>query len=102
MSIINNSDANGPLNYDLGSVKNILTDGTLAAILIDASIGGSNIGDFYFDRSVLTVTADRVVSLPAQAVSTNAIPEPGILALAGLGLSALGLMRRPRRKIKQD
>lgn len=67
---------------DLGisSLARLNTDGTLFVQVT------STLGDFYIDRSTLSVVTKNV-----------SVPESGSLMLLGLGLLGLGLMRRKVR-----
>jgi hypothetical protein len=62
------------------------TDGSLTVFLEARS------GDFYFKDSRLDVYANRTAPAPA------AVPEPGSMALMGLGMLGLGMAARRKMK----
>lgn len=83
------------LNFGPGLVLSALAvDGTLDVVLTVTA------GSFTFASSTLeaqVTKGEEQVRTNAQ-VSANAIPEPGSIALVGLGLLGLGVLRR--KKIK--
>lgn len=66
---------------DLAGLISLNTSGLLSVSL------SATLGDFYLDKSVLN----------ASGVGHN-VPEPGALALVGLGLAGLAFTRRRRQK----
>lgn len=92
-------EANKNFKYDFASPFTDLADGSLTSILVDVKAGAGNsaIGDFIFDMAVLTVSIDRVIPDAPQALQSaaiNSIPEPGSMALLGLGLAGFAVTRR--------
>lgn len=67
------------------SLASLLNDGILNVVVQAFS------GDFYFDKSSLIVFGDRSTS--------TSVPEPGTLALLGVGLLGVGLARRRSRRL---
>jgi hypothetical protein len=90
--------------YDFTSPFTNIADGSLESMLVDVRQGGGNspLGDFYFDKSVLTVSFERVTpdTHDAPGVPTNDVPEPGSMAMALLGFGLAGMAAVRRRKAK--
>ncbi len=88
---------------------NVFWDGSLfASITGDGTRNSGNAWQIY-NFNVLALSATSIVSfvaggisesyggsLDAVSVSTSTVPEPGMLALLGLGFAGLGLSRRKR------
>ncbi len=51
-----------------------------------------------FSLNIFKVTGNRAAIAGLQIVQQSPIPEPGTLAILGLGLAGLGLMRRRKRR----
>ncbi|HJV93862.1 MAG TPA: PEP-CTERM sorting domain-containing protein [Azonexus sp.] len=92
-------EANSSFKYDFVPPFADIADGSLSSMVVDVKVGGGNsqVGDFFFDRAVLTVSIDRVIPdapQSLQAAAINSIPEPGSMALIGLGLAGFAVTRR--------
>lgn len=92
-------EANSSFKYDFVPPFTNIVDGSLTSMLVDVKVGGGNsqVGDFYFDRAVLTVSIERVIPDAPQtllSVAINSVPEPGSMALVGLGLLGFAVIRR--------
>lgn len=92
-------EANSSFKYDFVPPFAEIADGSLSSMVVDVTVGGGNspVGDFYFDRAVLTVSIERLLADAPQLlqpVSTNSVPEPGSMALLGLGLAMFAVTRR--------
>lgn len=92
-------EANSSFKYDFVPPFADIADGSLSSMVVDVKVGGGNspVGDFYFDRAVLTVSIERFLpDAPQllQPVSINSVPEPGSMALLGFGLAMFAATRR--------
>lgn len=92
-------EANSSFKYDFVPPFTNIVDGSLTSMLVDVKVGGGNsqVGDFYFDRAVLTVSIERVIPDAPQTLlsaAINSVPEPGSMALVGLGLLGFAVTRR--------
>lgn len=92
-------EANSSFKYDFVPPFTNIVDGSLTSMLVDVKVGGGNsqVGDFYFDRAVLTVSIERVIPDAPQTLlsaAINSVPEPGSMALVGLGLLGFAVIRR--------
>lgn len=80
--------------YTFSSPFALIADGLLNGLVITiARPGDGSLGDFYFNASTLTVNVERAVTAPSAA-----IPEPGTVALLGIGLAGVGVLRRRARR----
>jgi hypothetical protein len=82
------SDSSYIVTLNNNALNDLKADGIISALL---SVSSGD--DYYFDKATLTAN----VTVPGSGSSGTDVPEPGTLAIAGLGLMGLALSRRKMR-----